>query len=258
MRATRPIIEIDEDKCDGCGQCILSCAEGALKLVDGKAKLVGEIYCDGLGVCLGECPAGALTVVEREAEEFDEEAVEELLSRKKDAAPEKPAEETMACGCPGTQTRVIECGDEERPADEPGEVGSRLGHWPVKLQLLGPKAPFLKDADLVLLADCVAVAYPELHRKLLPGKAVAIGCPKLDDLEAHINRLADILAGASPRSLTVAHMEVPCCKGFVHAANQAIKRSGVDIPLKSMQIGVHGELMEEETLSATEPERAAR
>jgi len=237
----RPIIEIDEEKCDGCGQCILACAEGALELVDGKARLVGEIYCDGLGACLGECPQEALKVIERPAEEFDEEAVEGRLADLK----EKSQPQTiLACGCPSSEAMTL------KPSPiaglTAGGAASSLGHFPIKLQLLGPGAPFLKGADLLLLADCTAAAYPDLHARLLPGRAVALGCPKLDDLEAHIVRLAEIIKHADLKSLTVVHMEVPCCHGFVHAAQQALKRAGVALPLGRIKISRSGEILEEE------------
>ncbi len=249
MAVTRKIIEIDEELCDGCGQCILACAEGALELVDGKAKLVGELYCDGLGACLGDCPLGALTIVERPAQEFDEEAVEERLRQlgKKPPA-QQPA--PHAGGCPSAaQVTLPQAGGSAGVAVPSGPAASGLGHFPVKLQLLGPQAPFLQGSDLVLLADCVAAAYPDLHQKLLPGRAVVMGCPKLDDLEAHISRLAAILEGARPRRLTVAHMEVPCCRGFLFAAQEAAKRAGVALPLARIEVSRDGRVIAEEDLN---------
>lgn len=235
MPGRRPIIFIDEDKCNGCGQCITACAEGALALVDGKARLVGEIYCDGLGACLGECPTGALTIIEREAAAFDEDAVQRHLNRN-----EPPA----AHACPSAAAFTL------HPAEPrlvgAGESVSSLEHWPVKLQLLQPGAPFLRGADLVLLADCAAAAFPGLHHEILPGKAVAMGCPKLDDLEAHIVRLTDILREAAPRSLTVVHMEVPCCGGFVRAAQEARRRAAVDIPVRHVVITRDGRMLQAE------------
>jgi len=249
MRRKRKVIEIDESKCTGCGECVNACAEGALAIVDGKAKLVGEVYCDGLGACLGECPEGALKILERDAEEFSEEAVKERAQRLE----EEPLPELApACGCPGARAMTLdrECasaGDETGP-----EIPSALGHWPVKLQLLGPKAPFLRGADLLLVADCAGISWPGMHRTLLGGKAVAIGCPKLDDLDAHIERLAEILAEAKPRSLTVVHMEVPCCRGFVHAAEQAIEKAGIRLPLRRLMISRGGRVLEEESLAGAD------
>lgn len=252
----RAIIQIDEEKCNGCGQCILACAEGALQLIDGKARLVSETYCDGLGACLGECPTGALTIIEREAPEFDAEAVDEHL--KKLARPPEPhhhAHEPVRA-CPSAAAMHF-----HRPptpaatgAAESTAPVSELGHWPVKLQLLSPAAPFLQNADLVLAADCVPFAFPDFHRRILAGKAVAIGCPKLDDLEAHIHRLAEIIRAAEPRSLTVVHMEVPCCFGFVHAAKEALKRAGSDLELNEVVISRQGQILETKPAS---PRRAA-
>jgi ferredoxin len=244
MKKTRKIIEIDEAKCNGCGQCILSCSEGALRLVDGKAKLVGDIFCDGLGACIGECPEGALKIIDRPADAFDKKAVEVHLGK----TGEENNNKTLLCGCPSSAMMELKKNPCCNDTASAGVATSQLGHWPIKLQLLGPQAPFLKNADLVLLADCVAVAYPDLHRKILKGKAVAIGCPKLDDLEAHIERLAEILAGAQPNSLTVVHMEVPCCSGFLYAATEAIERSGVKVPLKKIIISRSGEVLTDEEL----------
>ena len=247
MKKMRQIIQIDEEKCTGCGQCILACAEGALALVDGKAKLVGEIYCDGIGACIGECPEGALTIVKREADEFDEEAVEKHLqnAHKSGINIEDSPQKTLACGCPSSVMTTLEKKRQSDPAGTPLAGVSELGHWPIKLQLLGPHAPFLRGADLILLADCAAVAYPNLHQHLLKDRAVAMGCPKLDNLENHIQRLAEILKGASPQSLTVVHMEVPCCKAFVSAAHEAIRRSGAHVPLNYIVIARDGTIMEE-------------
>ena len=241
----RKMIEIDEEKCDGCGQCILSCAEGALELVNGKATLVGDLYCDGLGACIGECPQGALTITEREADPFDEDAVEERLAqeRAKVVAP-------LACGCPSTAAMALEGARAAEPSPQAKGQASGLGHFPVKLQLMGPGAPFLMGADLVLLADCVATCYPDLHSDLLPGKAVAMGCPKLDDLEAHIQRLTEIIQHSALKSLTVAHMEVPCCSGFVYAAEQALKRSGKSLPFHRLEIGRDGKVLAREKVAA--------
>jgi ferredoxin len=254
----RKMIEIDEEKCDGCGQCIIACEESALELVNDKATLVADFYCDGLGACLGECPQGALTIVEREADAFDEKAVEEkIASEQAKAAP------AQACGCPSTSAMSIQtaqagggCPSAAVTSIQGAEAGgakgqpSSLGHFPVKLQLLGPGAPFLMGADLVLLADCVATCYPDLHSDLLPGKAVAMGCPKLDDLEAHINRLSEIIKHSALKSLTVAHMEVPCCSGFVYAAEQALKRSGKALPLHRLEISRDGKVLAREEMAA--------
>jgi len=246
----RRIIEIDEDKCDGCGQCLIACAEGALELVDGKARLVGDVYCDGLGACLGECPQGALTIIEREGEDFDQAAVEaRLKSQVASEADQAQGQPALACGCPSSATAVFETAE---PGPDSQAAGSSLGHWPIKLQLLGPGALFLKRADLILMADCAAAAFPDLHAKLLPGRAVAMGCPKLDDLEAHIQRLAEIIKEADLKSLTVLYMEVPCCRGFVFAAQEAVKRAGADLPVNRLLISRTGQIMEQEGISLSQ------
>ncbi|HON37672.1 MAG TPA: 4Fe-4S binding protein [Deltaproteobacteria bacterium] len=238
----RKIIQIDEELCNGCGQCILACAEGALKLIDGKARLVSDVYCDGLGACIGECPTGALTIIEREAEAFDEKAVEAL--QRSSHEPERV--EPLACGCPGTAAMVMNAGAENDGCDMPhGAVKSALTHFPVKLQLINPRAPFLQNADLLLMADCCALCLPDLHHRLLRKKAVAMGCPKLDDLGAHIERLTDIIRYGGIRSLCVVHMEVPCCSGFIRAAREALKAAGSDIPLSHIMISRQGKILQE-------------
>lgn len=245
MPENRKIIEIDEALCDGCGQCILDCAEGALQIVDGKARLVGEIYCDGLGACLSGCPQGALQVIEREAEPFDEEAVEELLAKQRKGQDQEEFSIPLACGCPGSADISLHP-KAAAPSDTAETAASQLGHWPVKLQLLNPQAPFLKDADLVLLADCAACAAPDLHQRFLGGNAIAMACPKLDDAEAHAAKLAQVLEGARPRSIKVVHMEVPCCKGLDWIAAQALERAGLNIPVESVVIGRDGQVREDQ------------
>jgi Fe-S-cluster-containing hydrogenase component 2 len=234
-RVTRKIINIDESKCNGCGECIDSCLEGALALVDGKARLVKEKYCDGLAACLKECPQGALSIVERESEDFDEEATQEHLQEMKN--------KNDACSCPGSAVRQFE--KVENSEKEAVKQTSRLSHWPVQLTLVPAGAPFLKNADVVFLADCVPVAYPDLHRDFLKDHAVLVACPKLDDFEAHLAKLTAILKQAEIKSLTVVHMEVPCCSGLVYMARQAIARSGKNIPLKEVIISIRGTLKSE-------------
>jgi len=250
MKRKRKIIEIEEQKCTGCGQCIIACAEGALKLVDGKAKLVGEILCDGIGACIGECPEGALKIVEREAEDFSEKAVKHHLHKEGQSTPAHQAPATLACGCPSSSVMTFAPGHKHEVSDHTAcpEMASRLGHWPVKLQLLGPQATFLKGSDMLLLADCAGVASPNLHERILKGKTVAIACPKLDDIEKHIQKLSEILSQATPRTLTVVHMEVPCCMGLVHAALEAASRSGADIPIRHIVISRRGEILTEEVI----------
>lgn len=234
----RKIIEIDEGLCNGCGSCIIACAEGALELVDGKARLVSDVYCDGLGACLGDCPTGALKIIEREAPEFDEKAVEMHLEKK-----EKPETIPMlACGCPGTAAVTFETCE---AGDVQAEIRSSLMHFPVKLALINASARFLQGADLMLMADCCALCHPGLHQGMIKNKAVAMGCPKLDDLDAHIERLTEIVRQGGIRSLTVVHMEVPCCSGLVRAAQIAVQKAGSDIPLRHIMIGRRGEIVEQ-------------
>jgi Pyruvate/2-oxoacid:ferredoxin oxidoreductase delta subunit len=237
--ARRQIIEIDAEKCTGCGECVTACAEGAIRIIDGKAQLVSDIYCDGLGACLGDCPEGALTVVEREAEGFDEEAVRDHLASLwvQGEAPAAGRHQTPA-SCPST--RVLEF----QPAggvDDSGDASPGLGHWPIKLRLVPPGAPFLRDADLMLIADCVGFAWGDLRRQLAPDSAVLIGCPKFDEHDGTRIRLTEILRESQVRSLTVVHMEVPCCAGYWHLAQEAHAAADLDIPLRQVIIGVGGQ-----------------
>ncbi len=239
----RKIIKIDEERCDGCGQCVPACAEGAIQVIDGKAKLVADKFCDGLGACLGDCPNDALEVIEREADEFDEEAVEEYLESLK--GPEKEAEQTLPCGCPSTQIQSfdgLKTACQGSPAEE-STTPTALAHWPIQIRLIPPEAPFLKNADLLVLADCVSAAYPGLHQKLLPGKTVLMGCPKLDDAEFYIQRFKEIFQKAGPKSVTVAKMEVPCCSGMVQIVKEAMKAAGTSIPFDPVTISVRGEIL---------------
>jgi len=237
VKTTRKIVHIDEEKCTGCGICIPSCAEGALQIIDGKAKLVSEKFCDGLGACLGECPEGAITIEERVAYDFDEDLVREHL------ASHQQEEETLACGCPGSSVAQFE----ERAVTVAPESDipqqSMLRHWPVQMTLVPPRAPFLQGTDLLLTAQCVPFTYAGFHQDFLSDHSLLIACPKLDDYQLHLRKLTDILSQSDIRSLTVIHMEVPCCSGLVHMAQQAIDASGKDIPLKEVNIGVRGEVL---------------
>ena len=237
-KVLRKIVKIDEEKCNGCGLCVPGCVEGALQIIDGKAKLISETYCDGLGACLGECPQGAITIEEREADDFDEEAT------KLHQEQEELVAEPLPCGCPGSTVRQFERqkGAEVTVGDTPSSLPSMLGQWPVQLTLVPPSAPFLQGADLMLAADCVPFAYAGFHHDLLQGYALLVACPKLDDFQAHQKKLTDILRHAGVKSLTVVHMEVPCCFGLVHMAKQAILESGKDIPFKEVAIGVRGDI----------------
>ncbi|MFC1939234.1 ATP-binding protein [Chloroflexota bacterium] len=238
-KTLRKIVRIDEEKCNGCGGCVPACAEGALQIIDGKAKLISETYCDGLGACLGECPQGAITVEERIADEYDEEVTKLHLEET------KPAGEELPCGCSSatvTQFKKREA-TEAAPADAPSQQ-SMLRHWPVQLALVPPAAPFLQGTDLALVADCVPFAYASFHGDFLRNHSLLVACPKLDDFPTHLKKLTDILSQAQVKSLTVVHMEVPCCSGLVHMANQAIKLSGKDIPLKEVTISIEGKQLQ--------------
>jgi NAD-dependent dihydropyrimidine dehydrogenase PreA subunit len=244
MKILRKIIEIDPDRCDGCGQCVPSCAEGAIQIIDGKARLAAEKYCDGLGACLGECPNDALQIIEREAEDFDEAAVEEHLKESGEEA--GPSGIVLPCGCPSTQLQSLSPADSCQAANQPQtQMGqtSALGHWPVQIKLVPATAPFLKGADLLVVADCTPLAYPNFHRDLLKDKVVMMGCPKFDDVQEYIAKFTDIFKTAGIKSITTAVMEVPCCSGLPFLVKKALQASGKKIPLTEKVISVRGELM---------------
>lgn len=280
----RKIICIDEEKCNGCGECIPECPEGALQVIDGKARLVSDLFCDGLGACIGHCPQGAIGVEEREAEEYDEKKVmgnivrqgpnvirahlehlkehnqdkylEEAIGFLKEKGIEIPTgfdEESASAAarceapthtCPGARIMDL-AGDveTEMPAgkDLVGPAPSRLRQWPVQLNLVPPGAPFLDGADLLISADCVPYAYGGFHNDLLRGKIVLNGCPKFDDVEAYREKLTTFFRQHDIKSVTVAHMEVPCCRGIQVLVEQAIQASGKEIPLKEVVIGIKGD-----------------
>ena len=243
--AVRKIVKIDEDKCDGCGQCIVNCPEGALQIIDGKARVVKESYCDGLGACLGTCPLDAITIEEREADPFDEEAVNKHMA---EAEKDKQAAllPTIGGGCPGSAVRQMEASSAAAAVST--GMPSRLGHWPVQLALVPPGAPFLQNADLLLAADCVPFAMADFHERFLRGNAVVVGCPKLDDVQGYVVKLTEILQQSSVHSLTIIHMEVPCCSGLSYIAKMAIEASGRNIPAKEATVSVDGRLLEEKDL----------
>jgi NAD-dependent dihydropyrimidine dehydrogenase PreA subunit len=245
MPTKRKIIQIDEEKCDGCGQCVISCAEGALTIEDGKAKVISENLCDGLGACIGECPQGALEIIEREAAEFDEEAVEEHLAAKGSRSPKETLQPITGCPSARIQTFVPVAGCEK--ANQPavfGDEASALSHWPVQIRLVPPTAPFLKGADLLVVADCVPVAFPSLHRDFLQGKAVMIGCPKFDNAQEYIQKFAAIFGKAGIRSITTVVMEVPCCSGLPGIVAKALALAGRHIPTEEVVISTRGKIIE--------------
>ena len=248
-RRMREIIQIDEELCDGCGECIISCAEGALKIIDGKARLVSDTLCDGFGNCLGACPQNAITIIKREADKFDEAIVEHHRPAPAVQAA-KPTVKTAlphAGGCPGSAMRMFEAPDHSRPVGSAnvGEIPSTLTQWPVQLMLVPPTAPFLKGREILLAADCAPFAFADFHRKLLAGKALLVGCPKLDDLEHYRQKLEEICRHSGCTGLTVVMMEVPCCGGLGMIARQAITASGSNIPLKEIIVGIRGDILRE-------------
>jgi Pyruvate/2-oxoacid:ferredoxin oxidoreductase delta subunit len=248
-RSIRPIIRIDEDKCDGCGLCEKACHEGAIAVVDGKARLVSETYCDGLGACLGECPRGAIAIEDREAEEFDEEAARAQGLKQQ---PKQPA-----CGCPGTMARSLK----EMPlpdlrgrpfpvsgVSDRGPVVSRLGNWPVQLSLVPVDAPYLEGADLLLAADCSAFACPDFHERFLEGKVLLMGCPKLDDSAFYEEKVKAILARNRIKSVEVVTMEVPCCSSLVRLVQSAVEKQRLSLSLTLTTVGIRGEVIGKETI----------
>ncbi len=264
--AKRQIIKIDEDKCNGCGLCVTGCHEGALQIIDGKAKLVNESFCDGFGDCIGECPTGALVIEEREAREFDldataehvrslrgDDAVKDMI-KSQEVHEEKEVKVATdhnggcpgsrmrvitkpSSGCPGSQMKVMNGGTNDNESEE---LESELQHWPVQIHLLSATAPYFKNADLLITADCVPVAYANYHQKLLKGRTVAMGCPKLDDGEAYLTKLTSIIANNDIKSITVARMEVPCCGGMVRIVEEAVKTAESDLEVEVVNIGVNG------------------
>lgn len=216
MRVVRQVIKIDESKCDGCGKCVVACAEGALQIVDGKARLVSEVYCDGLGACIGDCPQGAITIEEREAEQFDEHAVAQHLA---------------------------EMGGREKTADA-APIPSALGNWPVQLYLIPPTAPYLRGARLLIAADCVPFACGDFHNQILAGKVLLVGCPKLDDASLYVEKLSQIFAHNAPESVEIAFMEVPCCSGLVRIVQEALRRANMDLQPTLTRISIRGERLD--------------
>ena len=244
MKITRKIIEIDDDLCDGCGQCVPACAEGAIEIVDGKARIVAEKYCDGLGACLGECPNDALSIVEREADDFDEEAVEAYLKEKDQIR--QPIEQPVPSGCPSARIQTfmpsIPCQAANAPVGQ-SNAASALTHWPIQIHLVPPNAPFLKGADLLIAADCTPVAYPNFHQDFLRGKVVMVGCPKFDDVQGYIQKFTDIFKVADIKRITTVVMEVPCCSGLPMIIKKAMQAAGKNIPTEEVVISTRGEIL---------------
>jgi Pyruvate/2-oxoacid:ferredoxin oxidoreductase delta subunit len=235
--SVRKLITIDEDKCDGCGLCATACHEGAIRIVDGKARLISESYCDGLGDCLGECPQDAITIVEREAAAYDQAAVDSHLA-KMAGRTGTPAPHTGG-GCPGAALSSFEpqAALEGESSDRP----SRLAQWPVLLNLVPPSAPFLKGADMLISADCVAYATANFHERYLAGKTLVVGCPKFDDVQHYYEKLKAMFLEARPRSITVARMQVPCCGGLSNVVTRARNETVPGTNLSIVTIGIKGE-----------------
>lgn len=248
MMLVRKIVHIDEEKCDGCGQCVPSCAEGAIRIVDGKARLVSDTYCDGLGACLGHCPRDAIAIVERDAAPFDEQATHAHVAAQRNAAPLEKAH----TGCPGTAVKslrlnVLSNGPAPAPrfpidgGERPDSRESRFVNWPLQLHLVSPNAPFLHEADLLLVADCVPVAHPDFHRRFLTGgRPVVMGCPKLDDSQAYVQKLTQMIRASSLRSINVLHMEVPCCTALLRIAQAAAEQAGGGVPVRNVTVAIDG------------------
>jgi ferredoxin len=227
VMARRKIIEIDRDLCNGCGLCTTACDEGALELDDeGKAVLVREIFCDGMGMCLNVCPTGALTITERDTEGYDVQATREHVRRMR-------GEEAVA---------AVHAGEDEMAA---GLARSELTQWPIQLHLISPAAPYFKDSDLLIAADCVAFARGSFHADLLKDHKLVVACPKLDDTSPYVEKLAELFRTATPKSIVVARMTVPCCGGLERIVQLALQLSGVDIPTRTVTIDLHGDIVDE-------------
>lgn len=260
--AVREMVHIDEEKCTGCGLCVPSCAEGAIQIIDGKAKLVADNLCDGLGACLGDCPEGAISIIKREAAEFDEEAVEKRLeeiggkphvadsatagqggcpsAQVKSFPASKPVH--AGGGCPSARSMSFAGTRKEAHTEDTGQRPSELRQWPVQLHLVPPTAPFLNDKEVLLAADCVPFAFADFHKEMLKNRALLIACPKLDNTQPYLEKLVAMLQQNNIKKLLVAHMEVPCCSGLIAIARQAIEKSGVEVPFETIKVGIQGDL----------------
>lgn len=236
--ALRNIINIDEEKCNGCGNCVVDCAEAALQIVNGKARLIKELYCDGLGACLGSCPTGALTVVQRESDPFDEAATEKHMNEAK----KSKAKEDF-CGCPSS--RPVDFSEKTAGGKGTADEQPELQNWPIQLKLIATSAPYLNDADILLAADCTAFSTIGFHSRFIKGKKVIIACPKLDDAQFYFEKLTEMFISNAVKSVTVVRMEVPCCGGLAYVTKESIKKSGKDIPYNEVVIGIKGEIKSE-------------
>lgn len=235
----RKIVNIDSEKCNGCGACAAACHEGAIEMINGKAKLISDHYCDGLGDCLPACPTDAITIIEREADAYDEEAV-----KKRQEDMKKPA--TLECGCPGTHVKKLERLSKLQPKSEKsfdGDIQSRLSQWPVQIKLVPANAPYFDNANLLIAADCTAYAFGNFHEEFIKNRITLIGCPKLD-FEDYANKLTQIIAQNNIKSVTVVRMEVPCCKGIENSVITALRQSGKMIPWQVKVISTSGDIVD--------------
>jgi Pyruvate/2-oxoacid:ferredoxin oxidoreductase delta subunit len=246
----RRIVKIDETKCNGCGICVTACHEGAIEIIDGKAKLISDIYCDGLGDCLKGCPEDAIEIIEREADEYSDEAVQQLKIEKTNKNPQKhDHSSSMPCGCPGSAAKMLErkpikvVKKSEAITDNGEEVISELRQWPVQLNLINTRVPYLKGADLLVAADCTAYAYANFHRDFIKGHITVIGCPKLDDVDRYKEKLTEMIKNCDFKSITVVRMEVPCCGGIVNAVKSAMLQAQTIVPYKEVIIGTDGTIV---------------
>lgn len=251
----RKIISIDENLCNGCGLCVNACHEGALQMVNGKARLVSDSYCDGLGNCLPECPTGAITIIEREADEFDEEAVKKHMEKKKNEGPvgggcisaramSLKNGQKQACSCNQDPKELTKKGNQKNDSYDPSMFESQLRQWPVQIQLVPVNAPYFDGAHLLVAADCTAFAYPSIHNDYMKNKITLIGCPKLDDVD-YSAKLAEIIKRNDIQSVTVLRMSVPCCGGLAYAVKQALMKSGKMIPWRIVVIDTDGTVLQE-------------
>lgn len=244
----RKIVKIHEEKCNGCEICVNACHEGAIKIVDGKARLISDEYCDGLGDCLPGCPEGAIEIIEREAVDYSEDAVQKL---KEEKSAEKEEVQAMPCGCPGTAAKAIvrkvssasNIKTKQESLEESSSNASELRQWPVQLKLINTRAPYLKGADLLIAADCTAYAYADFHKDFIKDHITVIGCPKLDDVKYYEEKLAEILKVNDIKSVTVVRMEVPCCGGIVNAVKAAMLNSQIIIPYREVIVGTEGNII---------------
>lgn len=241
MKITRKIIEIEDELCTGCGDCVPDCAEGSLEIVDGKARLVEDKLCDGLGACLKSCPTGALRIIEREADEFDEEAVEAFLAEKEKQHHSQPA------GCPSASLQSFQpspCATANIPGQQ---AGSTLSHWPIQIRLIPAAAGFLEGADLLVAADCTAVSYPDINRDFVTNRAVMMGCPKFDDAEMYVQRFTEIFQQRNINSVTVMIMEVPCCSAMLQIIKKARDDAGSTVPVRQVVVSTRGEIINDQS-----------